>query len=155
MADLDPQAILDAVASYAAALGWYEHVNQHEPKSKNPATDGITGAVWAQTLDPIPEGSGLADTSARMELTFRTYTNMLAEPQDAIDPRVLTAVNALMASFNKGFTLGGEVWFIDILGAYGNKMSAKAGYVPQGGVLYRVMDLSIPIIIDGCWPQAA
>lgn len=155
MADLRPSVIIDSVASYVASLGWYDRVNQHEPKSKNPAMDGITAAIWVQDLEPLPDGSGLSASSARLELQVRTYTNMLAEPQDAIDPRVLDAVNALMAAFHGGFTLGGEVWFVDLLGAYGQKMRAKAGYLNLGGALYRVMDLWVPIIIDGCWAQHA
>lgn len=155
MPQLKPSTIIDAVASYAASLGYYDRVNAHEPKSKNPALDGITAAIWAQTLDTLPEGSGLAASSARLELQVRTYTNMLAEPQDAIDPRVLDAVNALMAAFHGGFTLGGEVWFVDLLGAYGEKLRAKAGYINLGGMLFRVMDLWVPIIIDNCWTQNA
>lgn len=155
MAELRPSVIIDAVASYAAGLGYYERVNQHEPKSKNATLEGVTAAVWAQTLDPIGEGSGLSASSARLELQVRTYTNMLAEPQDAIDPRVLDAVNALMAAFHAGFTLGGEVWFVDLLGAYGDKMRARAGYLNLGGAMFRVMDLWVPIIVDDAWPQAA
>lgn len=149
------RAVLDQVISHALATGCFERVSGHEPKQKNQASNGITCAVWAQLLAPVGEGSGLSVSSARLELTVRVYTNMLAEPQDDIDPRVLDAVDTLVAAYHADFDLGGEARFVDVFGAYGPGLEARAGYLNQSGVLYRVVDVRLPIIIDDCWPQAA
>lgn len=146
--------ILDALVSHAAALGHFERVNQHEPKAKNPAGQGMTAAVWLQSLAPI-RSSGLAATSGRLEFTLRVYTSMLAEPQDAIDPRVLAAVDALLAAYSGDFDLGGTVRNVDLLGAHGTPLSARAGYLDQGGRLYRVMDVALPLIVNDLWNQEA
>lgn len=148
------EGILDGLVSHAAELGWYSRVNMHEPKGKNPAGDGLTAAIWLQALAPI-RSSGLASTSGRLEFWVRTYTSMLAEPQDQIDPRVLGAVDALMGAYSGDFTLGGLIRCVDLLGAHGTPLSAKAGYLEQGGRLFRVVDVVVPLVIDDLWAQEA
>ena len=152
---IDVEAVFDKVVSHAAASGYFERVNQHEPKSKNPAGTGMTCAVWMQSIRPSAKSSGLAATSGRLEFTVRIYTSMTAEPQDAIDPAVLRAVNALMTAYSGDFELGGEVRHVDLLGAEGVPLSAEAGYLEQGGRLYRVMDILLPLIVNDLWNQEA
>jgi hypothetical protein len=146
--------ILSAIVSHAYTLGYFDQVNQHEPKNKNPAMAGITAAVWVQSVAPV-KSSGLAATSGRLEFTVRIYTSMLAEPQDAIDPGVLTALDALMAAYSANFTLGGLVRKVDLLGEAGTPLSAQAGYLNQAGKLYRVIDITLPLIVNDIWAQEA
>jgi len=155
MTALQARSILDAVAGHALASGWFERVNRHEPKSKNPATDGVTCAIWVQQLTPLGPASGLAMTSTRLEITVRVYTGLLAEPQDEIDPRVLDAVDGLMGAYNADFELGGLVQEVDVFGAYGAPLEAKAGYLRQGGQEFRVVDIRVPLVVADLWPQAA
>jgi hypothetical protein len=149
---MDITAILNGVVSHALASGLFETVNQHEPKSA--PGNGLTAAVWAQEIAPVATGSGLAATSGRVEFWLRIYTNMLSEPQDAIDPNVLTAVDTLMTAYSADFTLGDQVKDIDLLGEHGTPLSAKAGYLNQDGKLYRVMDIVLPLIINDIWAQS-
>lgn len=154
---VDWQGIIDALASHALGLGHFAMVNRFEPKSA-PA-GGLTAAVWVQDLGPPPGGSGLRSTSARAEFAIRVYQNMLADPQDAIDPAVLAAADALMASLSADFELtlaaGVSVRSIDLLGAYGPALRAEAGYLNQDGRLYRVMTVFVPLIINDAWTQGA
>jgi hypothetical protein len=147
--------VLDALTSHALASGLYEAVNNHEPKSKNPTLGtSLTAALWVQQIAPI-RASGLAVTSGRVEFTLRNYTSMLSEPQDAIDPAVMNAVDVMMAAYSGDFTLGGLIRQVDLLGAYGNPLSAVAGYLNQSGRLFRVMDMCVPLVIDDLWGQEA
>jgi len=148
---LDATGILDAAQSHAMTLGLFERVNGHEPK-KAPG-NGLTAAVWVQSIAPI-QSSGLAATSGRLELRVRIYTPMLSEPQDAIDPNVLAAVDALMAAYSGDFTLGGEARNVDLLGQHGTPLSATAGYLNQDSRLLRVMDVVLPILINDLWSQS-
>ncbi|HKN43501.1 MAG TPA: hypothetical protein VJW23_06225, partial [Propionibacteriaceae bacterium] len=86
---LDIDTILDGIVSHALASGWFERVNQHEPK--NAPGNGLTVAVWIQSIDPMPRASGLTSSTVRVELTERIYSNMLQEPPDMIDPNVVKA----------------------------------------------------------------
>jgi len=145
--------IIDAAVSHALALGEFDQVNGHEPK-RAPGL-GISAAVWAQSLRPISARSGLASTSALVTLTVRVYTSMLQEPQDAIDPHLLGAVDALMRAYTGDFELGGLVANVDLLGAYGPGLFADSGYMNQDQTLYRVVTITLPLVINNLWDQVA
>ena len=148
---LGTKAILAAVQSHASRTGLVERVLGHEPKSA--PGNGISVAVWVQNLRPAT--SGLTSTSVRLELSVRVYTNMLAKPEDAIDANLLEVVDALMGAYSGDFTLGGLVKNVDLLGAEGEPLSADAGYLEQDSKLYRVMVISLPLIVNDLWSQSA
>lgn len=146
---LDP--IFDAVVSDAQASGYFDKVNLHEPKRK-PGT-GITAAVWVQSIGPVPLNSGLSVTSALIVFILRIYSNMLKEPQDMIDPRLLKACSNLMRRYHDDFDFGGAIRNVDLLGATGVSLSAQAGYLEIDTTMYRIMDMQIPCIVNDVWPQ--
>ncbi len=45
---------------------------------------------------------------------MRLYTPMVQEPEDAIDPNLMTALDALMAAYSADFTLGEIVREVDL-----------------------------------------
>lgn len=149
---IDAVGIMDAIASHAASLGRFERVNLHEPK--NSPGSGITCAIWADFIGPVPSSSGLAATSALLIFNVRIYSNMLAEPQDYIDPEVIKAVDLLMEAYSADFELGGDVAWIDLLGQSGRQMQAQAGYISQDGKNFRVMTISLPVVLNDTWEQS-
>lgn len=156
---LDTQAIINAVASHAAASGYLERVNQHEAVS--PPGNGLTAAVWVDRIQPVERVSGLAASSVRLALFVRIYTSAIQEPRDAIDPELVAATDALMNAYTGDFTLGGLVSYVDLLGIHRVPLEARAGYVevkPPGqsaGITYRVMTISLPLICVDVWDQEA
>jgi hypothetical protein len=149
---LDTNGIINAVVSHAAACGHFERVNAHEPK--NAPGHGLTAAVWVEEIAPAAGQSGLRSTTARVVLNVRLFTNMLSEPQDAIDPHLVAALDALFTAYSADFTLGGLVRGVDLLGGAGAPMSARAGYVPQDGKLFRVLTITLPLIVNDVWSQS-
>lgn len=149
---MDIESMTDGLISHAAALGFFDRVNMHEPK--NAPGNGVTYAIWCQGLTPLPLASGLASTTVRVEFNGRVYTSMLTQPQDIIDINVIKATDALMASYSGDFTLGGQVRDIDLLGEQGAPLSAAAGYLNVDSKMYRVMTLTIPMIVNDLWTQA-
>jgi hypothetical protein len=152
MPDLNTAAIVDAVASDAAASGLFESVNEHEPAS-SPGT-GITAAVWVDRIFPVALMSGLASTSALLVLNVRLYTPMTAEPRDMVDVNLSNGVDALMAAYGAGFTLSGLVEEIDLLGAYGTPLSVQYGYIDIDTTMFRVATLTVPCVISDVWSQS-
>lgn len=148
---INAKPILTAVRDHALASGLFDAVNGHEPKSA--PGRGLTAAVWVDEIRPAPGGSGLARTSAVFDVNVRLYTSMLADPQDAIDPGLVDAVDTLMAAYSGGFTLGGLVRSVDLLGAASEGLRARAGYLEQDGHLYRVMTIFLPMVVDDAWEQ--
>lgn len=150
---INSQDLVDRIASHAMASGYFDHVNQHEPKSK--PGRGLTCAVWIDRIEPARSRSGLTATDARVVFNVRVYTNMLQEPQDAIDPNVMEAVDVLFEAYTGDFQLGSEERFIDVLGmTQGHALDAQSGYININNMTYRVMTISVPVIIQNAWTQA-
>ena len=150
---MDVEALFAAVESHAMKLGRFDQVNRHEPK--NAPGNKLTAAVWAQSIGSAGPESGLASTTARVEFQIRIYNNMIQEPQDAIDPTILSAADVLLNAYQGDFTLGGSVMAVDLLGMAGEPLNAQAGYINQDGTLYRVMTITLPLLIADAWTQAA
>lgn len=150
---LDSLPILQAVESHVAASGHFERVNRHEPK--NAPGNGLTAAIWVQDLRPAARASGLAKTSAVLIVNVRLYTNMLAEPQDLIDPNLVKATDALMNAYNGDFTLGDLVRNVDLLSQFGEGLSARAGYLEQDRKMFRVMTINLPLVVNDVWTQSS
>jgi hypothetical protein len=149
---LGTQALVDVLVSHAASSGRFDRVNAHEPK--NVPGSGLTAALWAQELRPIP-ASGLDTTSVLFVVQVRIYQSMLSEPQDAIDPAVFDAADDLMSRYTGDFTLGGLVRSLDLLGSYGTPLSGQAGYVETDRILNRCFTLTVPLIVNDVWSQVA
>jgi hypothetical protein len=148
---VDSAALFDKVRSLPSTLGVFDQVNGHEPK-KAPG-HGLTCAVWLDRIGPDPRSSGLNSSTARLAFMIRVYQNMLAEPQDAIDPAVLEAIDLLITGFSASVTFNNTLICIDLLGMSGDPMGAQAGYVNQDGRLFRCMTLTLPLLVDNAWPQ--
>lgn len=150
---LDIDNLLDVVVSHALASGYFEKVNQHEPK--NAPGSGLTAAVWVDDIRPALSSSGLNSSSAVIVFNIRLYTSMLTEPQDSIDPGMVKALNSLFLAYAGDFELGGDARMVDLRGAEGRPLSAAAGYLNQDNKLYRVFTITLPVIVNDAWDEAA
>ena len=146
----DFQALIDAVASDALVTGIFDTVNAHEPTSA--PGNGMTCSIWSSDIRSVPS-SGLGAVSVLVELTARIQTPRIQEDPNTIDPLIMQAVGTLMAEFGGGFTLGGIVREIDLLGQHSSGLGAKPGYVTQNNVVYRVMDMTVPIIVNDLYAE--
>ena len=151
---VDFEAIRNVIISHALASGYFEWVSGHEPKSKPP--NGLTAAVLLGETDTLPDASGMATVSIRQEFILRIHINMLAEPQDDIDTRhVGAALNSMLTALIGDFTLGGQVREVDLLGAHGQRLRARPGYLNISGTMFRINDLLIPCVVNDAFTQAA
>lgn len=146
---IDP--IFDAVVSDAQMSGYFDKVNQHEPKRA--PNSGVSCAIWVQSIEPIALMSGLATTSGRIVFTLRMYSNMLKEPVDMIDPNLMRAMSNLMRRYHDDFDFAGAIRNVDLLGAHGIALSAVSGYLEIDKKEFRIVDLAIPCLVNDIWPQ--
>lgn len=153
MAALDFAGIYNAVQTHLLRVGWFDRVAGHEPK--NAPGSGLTAAVWLAKIGPDPESSGLAATSGRITLTVRIYSPMLAEPADDIDVNLAQATHAVMVALSGDLTLGGTVRTVDLLGmGSSDRLGGEAGYLNQDQKLYRVMVITVPVLVNDLWSQS-
>jgi hypothetical protein len=146
-------AVYAAAVSTAKKLAVFENVIQHEPKAAPVSLPAC--AVWTQSLTPVAAVSGLSATSGRLELRARIYLNFLGKPEDKIDPELVRLTSTLLGAYSGGFTFGGTVMEIDLLGAHGQSLSMTAGFIQHDAHLFRVAECNIPVIIDSLWTQGA
>lgn len=145
-------ALFDAIVSHAATLGQFEQVNAH--KGLSAPGNGPWYSLWLADIQPVAAASGLASTSGRVTFEAWIGTSAVQRPTDGIDQALLTAVSAYVGALTGGFTLGGTVRNVDVLGEHGPALSAKAGYIETQGQQQRVMLVTIPVIIDDLWVQS-
>ena len=156
MSNFDSAAVhqlVNSVVSHAQTLGIFDSVNTHEPKSA-PGSD-LRCAIWADSIIPLGGASGLSATSGEVIMSVRVYGNMLQKPEDEMDPRILSAVTTLIGSYSGDFNFGATVRNVDLLGSFGPKLQAQAGYVTIGQAMFRVMTITLPVIINDMWSQVA
>jgi hypothetical protein len=147
-------SVFDKIVSYALQSGRFDHVNQHEPK--NGPGVGLICSVWVQSMRPT-RSSGLAITSGVLQMSMRLYMNFRSEPYDMIDFNILTGALWLMAAYTGDFDFGNvaNVRNVDVLGSEGTPLSSNAGYVEIDKTVYRVMTITLPIIINDMFIQVA
>jgi hypothetical protein len=148
---MNTAGIFDALVSHGMASGLFERVNQHEPK--NAPGNGLTMAVWLDRIAPASGSSGLNTTTGLLLFSVRVYSNMVADPQDDIDPALLNAIDILFSAYSGDFELGGMVEYVDLLGRHGVPLSATFGYVPIDNKMYRVGTITVPLVVADLWSQ--
>jgi len=151
-------ALRDALKSQASQLGIFrDRVLGHEPKSS--PGNGVTCAIWLGPIVPISNLSGLSASAGRATWTARIYVPWEAqsgEDEDKVETTLMHATLELIAAYSAHFTLGSEIFAIDLLGAYGEALTAaNVGYIEVGGKHYRAAELTIPVLIDNLYTQAA
>ena len=153
---LNAASIQDKLYSHCARTGVFDTVNGHEVK--NAPGKGTHAELFLDTIDPI-QASGLSSTSVRLAWKIRISTDMLSEPQDDIDPRIANAADVVFSSLHNDFQLNDDavddVRAIDLLGMNGPPLAAKAGYINRDNKQYRVMDVTVPVVLNDVWSQAS
>lgn len=150
---LQTRQYIDALVSHMLASGHFESVNGAEPGAM-PGNSGLAGAVWFTRIRPIGEASGLASVSIVMTMNVRLFTSLNTSPFEEIDPAMVSCVDDLMNAFIGDFTLGGLVRCVDVLGMYGTMLESQSGYVETDQVKLRVVDITVPLVIDDVWTEA-
>jgi hypothetical protein len=129
------------------------NVIQHEPKAAPTSLPAL--ALWWSGIGPARGFSGLAATSVRIQYSGRIYVNFKSRDEEDIDPQLMSLTSQVIGAFSSAFTLGGDVAFIDLLGGYGEPLSATPAYIAQDGQEFRVAELVIPLVVDDVWKQVA
>lgn len=148
---LNIEGLTNAVVSHAMALGVFERVNSAPPA--NAPGNGLTYACWADRIRPS-RSSGLSATSANVMFMARLYKPVESLPQDELDPDLVRALDVLLAAYCGDFDLGGLIRCVDIRGMDGTPLDVNAGWARfDEGPVYRVLDITLPLIINDAWEE--
>lgn len=153
---VDP--IFDAVVSDLNRSGYFSQVIDD---TVNKAPDGkLTAVVWVQDIGVAQRASGIASSSAMLTFMVRVFANQVSRnSQYVVEPlprRLLKAVSNLIRRYHDDFDFGGLVRNVDCLGEFvGGGLNATSGYEEIGGSWYRMMTLTVPVIVNDVWTQTA
>lgn len=149
----DVRDLMNQLMAHALTSGLFESVNGHE--SDNAPGDGISATFLMNTVDPIPEKSGLDVTSLGVDVLLRLQMNLQHEPQDDIDMLLGNAAVAMIAAYSGAFSLEGEAMMIDLVGT--RNLAARFGYLLKraGSTDYRIVEMHIPVIFADVIDQEA
>ena len=64
-------------------------------------------------------------------------------------------MTVLLGEYAGHLTLGATVRAIDLIGMHGTPMSAVGGYVTIGQQMSRVMEVTLPVLINDMWTEVA
>ncbi len=149
---LDTGSILDKLQGILLGTAYFETVVMHEPTSA--PGPGKNAAIFMDHIAPT-QASGLDKVSVLMVINVRIFANGNQEPKDDIDKDLATVIDLVMNSIAGDFTLDGEARNVDIFGVEGTKFQAQYGYLRQDSTLYRMADITVPIIINDVWTEEA
>ena len=140
---------LHAVETYVQNLGLFSSVQIGEPKQA--LGQGFHAAIFmeAVSIGMIYLGG---DTRESHVVQLRIYRDMLAEytdPQNSLEADLASVVSKIMENLLGDTDLESNVMTIDAGGMDGPSMIATYGYIEVGGQMYRVVDISIPLIVNG------
>jgi len=143
-------ALFAALESHAMSLGIFDRVSLHEPA--NAPGKGLSCSIVMDPagIVPTPAASGLAAVSGTVTFLVRIYSSFLQKPLDSIDPALLGAAATLLGEYAGNFTLAGTVRDIDVLA-----MRAAPAYLSQDGHEYRVMQITLPVVVNDMWGEVA
>ena len=143
-----------AVFAHLRNLGIFDKVAKHEPA--NVPGKGIYAAMWFDDGELQQELSSLTAAGAQHVVKVRMYKNATSEPQDSIDLDLIAALDGVIAALVADHTLGGSVFSVDVLGAYGDAINWATDYVDFGqNKWYRIVDLFVPLTLEGTYSYAS
>jgi len=147
------ETTLTKLSSMLKGMGMFASVAQVEPKGA--PGSGLTCAVFLNTIFPAAAASGLNAATGYYVYTIRIYTNMLQEPVEKIDTILAHAVDKVFTALMGDCDLGANVRNIDVFGELGTQLKAVAGYVDVDKVMYRSVDITLPLILNDVWTLSA
>lgn len=141
----DIKTSLETIQSWLASSGDFPETRIGEPKA--PSSAPISAAIFMDRAAVV--GSTLVDTIELHVVTVRLYTNMLEEPQEDIEIVMSQKLNRLVSNLLGDFTLGTSIRNVDAMGKHGTPLGATWGYLDLSGKMYRVVDVTVPLEVDG------
>lgn len=144
---------LKRIESMISATGLFSSVNLSEPK--NAPGKGLVCAVFLDEIGPVPQESGQNVTTGRAVFKARIFLPMISKPEGMIDQNIGHAAGRIIEVLSGDIDLQANVKYVDLLGATGTPLSAKGGYLTIDTTMFRIMDVTIPLVINDIWAQGS
>ena len=145
---------LRVILSHIAASGHVSSSSLGEPVGP-PGGDKLHGAVYMRStgVSSLYVDGGTRENHVAV---MRLYRPVLRQPQAESELELALAASELLEDLVEDYTLGSNIREIDIAGGQGGgSLTTDWGHVEIGGVMYRVVDITVPIVVDDSATAAA
>jgi len=146
---------LVALQSKLAAMGNVSEAVIGEPKKPFTPTGQagrVAAAIWMTDWTP---GLTLATSVEVFTAMVRLHVDAFAEDVGQLELDLADTMNELTTDLQQAFTLGNTVRNIDVGGSDSAGMSASWGHVSIANTMYRVVDITVPMIVNDVATHAA
>ena len=136
---------LDVIRSELMTTNHFSAVEIGEPKSP-PADAKITVHLWMSSISVV--ALTLSKTIEVYVITVRVMSGMFQEPEALIETQMAEVVSRVSEELFANFSLDNKIRHIDIGGIYGVNYRADWGHADISGKLFRVADITLPLVVD-------
>jgi len=147
MAVFNLTATLKSVESHLRSSGYASSVVVGEPKSAMEAGPRVTAAVWTVSATIVALTAG-NETIELHVLNVRLYADAFTESPETLELAIVNAQSQVAAKLLADANLNSSVRSIDAGGQYGVQFEGQYGYAEVSGKMYRIVDLTLPFIVD-------
>mgnify|MGYP004452397989 FL=1 len=144
----DTSSTMDAVASHMARSGYFPGGVQVGEFTSPPDATGtrLAGAIWMMNSSIVLL---FADGGTREvhTLMLRVYSDF-KDPTSTGEKRLALSVNQIASNILSDSDLGATIMSVDAAGQYGTGMSMDWGQLTISDRMYRVVDITLPFIVD-------
>lgn len=142
----DVRRTLEAMLSHISSGGYVRSSQIGEPKTPSEAI--LSVAVFM--ADSAIVATTLQDTIEIHTVTVRLYKKMeFTEPGEAAEFELARVSAEIASSFMGAFDLDGTIRNVDVAGQYGQGLTSIWGTIDLGATVFRVVDILVPMIVDG------
>ena len=137
----NPKPIMEKLRSFLAASARFPGgTGIGEPKA--PPTSAYASVILGPITLTEPTAGGA--TSGRIDLIVRIYRDAINEPLEDTEFLMATTVLELFEDFCGDFDFGDA----NVRNLLPLDMAATPGYQTIGNTLYRVMDITVPLMVN-------
>ena len=134
-----------AIQGHLMASGHFAEATIGEPAAWGDSGQ-LYGAIW--TMGTRSPYVSFDSTTRVYDTRVRLYTQAFTSPLDSREFVLARAVQQIASDLAGDYTLGGTVRELDIAGQFGPPMRARWGHAAVAGVMYRIVDIDIGLVIN-------
>lgn len=138
----DVKATLKAVQSHLEASGYVPTAFIGDVKSP---PQEFSAAVFMSSVTTAV--AFLTHPTELHLVTVRIYGPAFAEAENT-ELELARISSEIVQDFLGDFDLGATIRNVDVAGQHGTPLSIRWGYVDASGTMFRVADISLPLIVD-------
>ena len=143
----DIKRTLQMLQTYVAGSGYVSDCVIGEPKYARAAQEQPFSAVFMDNVGIYGLTVG-GNTREVHVLVIRLYLDMKREPAEDVEIELAQSVQEIISDILGDADLGGNVMTVDPAGMAGESIGTTWGYEDISGVMYRMADIRIPILVD-------